>query len=75
MKVGILSVEYKCTIAYSLHLIRGLGIATKKLVHKTRHGECRTDAVITTLGSNYIIRTHKQRLRNKRELPFRCNHR
>jgi hypothetical protein len=32
--------------------------------------KCTTDAVIKTLGSNYIIRTHKQRSRNKRELPF-----
>ena len=46
----------------------------QKLVRKTRHGECGTDAVIITLGSNYIIRTHKHRLSNKRELPFRCNH-
>ena len=47
--------------------------AKQKLVYKRCTGECGT-AVITTLGSNYIIRTHKHRLRNKRELPFRRNH-
>jgi hypothetical protein len=44
------------------------------LVRKTRHDECGTDAAIITLGSNYIMRTHKHRSTNKRELPFRCNH-
>jgi hypothetical protein len=38
--------------------------------HKTLHGECVSDAAVITPSSDNIIRTHKHRLGNKRELPF-----
>jgi hypothetical protein len=37
---------------------------------KTLHSECGSDAVIITPSSDNIIRTHKHRLGNKRELAF-----
>ena len=48
----------------------GLRPAKPKACLQTLHGECGIGAVITTLGSNYIIRTHKHRPRNKREPLF-----